>query len=220
MKRTILRISCVAVLVAAIAVAVFSCNKEKVVKDSITTETVNHFKSSLSGNYIIATAKEGDVEAHLLFDKSKFESLFQDVLSNHLGKNYIFDDISIWDENPADMNSTHALRITILNANDGMTQSIFLIIDKEKKGDKINYILKSGKQRVKKIECIGNCQKGDGCNINHAESGCTPCRYDGTCQSKVNWEVIDTEDGGFNWHDGLTVISTVATVIGIIIMLL
>lgn len=37
MKKSILRISCVAVLVAAVAVAVFSCNKEKVVKESAET---------------------------------------------------------------------------------------------------------------------------------------------------------------------------------------
>lgn len=200
MKRTILKISCVAVLVAAVAVAVFSCNKEKVVKDSITTETVSLSKSNLSGNYIIATAKEGDVEAHLLFDKGKFESLFQDVLTNHLGKNCIFDDISIWDENPADMNIVPALRLTILNTKDGTTLSYFMLTKKHYKDGLILYDVptRNAKENPVSVKCVGHNCKGGGCALNGRRTGCKPCsNRDGVCDSDVNYSG-DVNDPDFS----------------------
>lgn len=196
MKRTILRISCVAVLVAAIAVAVFSCNKEKVVKDSITTETVSLSKSNLLG--IIATAKEGDVEAHLLFDKSKFENLFQDGLTQCLGQEYIFDDISIWDENPADMNIIPALRLTILNTIDGTTISYFILTKKHYKDGIILYDIptKNAKENPVTVKCTGHNCKGGGCALNVRRTGCKPCsNRDGNCDSEVTYsgEVNDPD---------------------------
>ncbi len=198
MKKSILRISCVAVLVAAIAVAIFSCNKEKVVKDSITTETVSLSKSNLSG--IIATAKEGDVEAHLLFDKSKFENLFQDGLTQCLGQEYVFDDISIWDENPADMNIVPALRLTILNTKDGTTLSYFMLTKKHYKDGLILYDVptRNAKENPVSVKCVGHNCKGGGCALNGRRTGCKPCsNRNGVCDSDVNYSG-DVNDPDFS----------------------
>jgi len=106
-----------------------SCNKENFNNQNLTS---NNFSSSKgeSDFVTIASFEKGDAYATLFFDKDIFTSLFQEELTILYGDNFIFDDISIWDEDPFDMDNKPALRISILETNSGKTTSLFMMIEK------------------------------------------------------------------------------------------
>ncbi len=192
MKKTLILLGgflCVA------ASVFYACTKD--VEDNTkcnTTKSIEAEAPIISGEILMGTMKEGDLEPTLSFNKEEYAKLITEKIEAELGKDYIFEDISIVDENPFQMDSVAVLRHTVFNVETGETFNTFIILSKniDNKGN-VNYHANE-KAAKREVTCKGtNCS---GCN--YSKGTCTLCTNpEGVCEktdapaaNKIGWKDV------------------------------
>jgi hypothetical protein len=171
----------------------FACSKDAE-ENKVSIITKSSEGEISSEEILIGIMKEGDLEPTLSFDKEEYAKLITEKIEMELGNDYIFEDISIEDEYPFDMDSIAVLKHTIFNIETGETMNSFLFLDKRINNDGvvIFYVKDEDSSLTRKIDCKGeNCTNG--CKLNDKKDGCTKCENpDGKCtadnKADITWK--------------------------------
>lgn len=187
----------------------FACTKET--KENTEMAKIKSIElDKVPEKVLLAETKKGEDEHSFLFDKEKYAILISEIIERELGKDYVFEDISIQDKEPFDLENTPILRHTIFNIETGFTYTSFVVLDKEitEEGNIVYYAKEDTPRRTITCEAT-NC---DGCNFEN--NNCTLCKNEGGVCKKTDAEVIPAPNPNkIGWKD---VIGWVLTAIGII----
>ncbi|MBR1851013.1 MAG: hypothetical protein IJ789_06535 [Bacteroidales bacterium] len=161
-----------------VAIAIISCT---VACDKQTT-TSNNFEPSTKSNpngTMIGYYESGANDFTLTFDRNAFEAQFNPYVDSLLGHDYVYEYISIVDDDIWGFSDYPAISISLFNIAQGSSYTVFWFdIDKTIEGNVAKYYLRSNTTNTRGISdwtfvtCKGtNCP--DGCKKNGKE--CTPC---------------------------------------------
>lgn len=187
-----------AVAIAAImtigSIVFVSCNKENetVSPNASINKPNNDVTTKTGGNGVVynqpvliayCNTQAGLSSLTFNTDMNAFEQTLNQMLSDSLGSNFIFNDIDIVDDNPSNPNVVPFLAVSIVDLNDGSTTTYFMDIDKGYEEGKTLYYT-DGKG-VTLVICRGdNCTGG--CKLDETKTGCTACtNAEGHCKSTV-----------------------------------
>ena len=80
----------------------FACTKENTEMVKIKSIELGEVPEKV----LLAELKKGEDEYSFLFDKEKYTILISEIIERELGKDYVFEDISIQDKEPFDLENT------------------------------------------------------------------------------------------------------------------
>ena len=162
--------------------------------------------------FIIGQA-EKDCTITLLFDKEAFDCVFRRCVKVNLDGVYEYEDIKIVDDKPYEKKSTGALQLTLFNVERGVTDNIFLVLEKEITGKYVKYYTTNNRNDRRVVTCEGTNCATDGCRWDSEKQICTDCgNPNGTCK------VTDAPDvsGRITWKDVIEwVVKIFGSLIGI-----
>ena len=204
-NKTILAV--VATVLVAGTVFFASCEKEDKAKiDSMETKSIN--AAEIPEVIPVGTMQNGYLEPALLFDKEEYRTLITEKIVTELGNDYIFEDVSIRDNYPFEIDSVAVLKHTIFNIETGVSYNTFVVLDKNisNDGSVIYYADRRPDGSTERIiTCEGtNCQ---GCDYENGD--CSLCKNpEGICKKTNSPAVVNKPEIG--WKDiigwGLTII--------------
>lgn len=201
MEKKIKLISMAIVTIALVGMSAFyvACEKSS---PSVEDQTFTR-KGESAGSESIEIAyfdKEAN-EINLTFSRDEFEKMFSPVVDSLLGKDYVYEYISVVDDDVWGDKDFPALQISFFNIEEGSSYNLFCFdIIKSKEGGAIKYYMKgkpdnSGAQSWSFITCKGtDCSEG--CKkIGKDCSACPPSndpKIVPRCEKteKDAWEVI------------------------------